>query len=255
MPNIVLTEQKGSIRLLTLNRPERLNAINSDLITALRRALEDANSDDETRLVILHGAGRAFCTGNDMKDSENSLGEAYCDETTRAHARELQEITRQIVLSEKIYVAAIHGWAVGGGFEWAINCDFSVWAEDARAFFPEVGWGLFATGGVMSLLSRMVGITRAREMLLLGEKYDARQLQEFGLAWRVVPESTMMQTALQAAEQIVALPDAAVRRFKKTFNAAIYMDLEQTLAAEVEALVAGMASTETADLVKGFEKK
>ncbi len=254
MNNVVLSEQKGSIRILTLNRPGSLNAINAELITALRLALTEANADDETRVIILHGAGRAFCTGNDMKESESRLEAGYSAEEARADARELQEVTRQIVLNEKIVIAAINGWAVGAGFEWAINCDFTVWAEDARAFFPELSWGLFATGGVMSLLSRTVGITRAREMLLLGEKYDAQALQELGLAWRVVPEPMIMQTALQAAEQIAVLPNTAVRRFKKTFNEAIYMDFEQTLAAEVEALVAGITSTETEDLVKEFGK-
>ncbi len=255
MNNVVLTEQKGSIRLLTLNRPECLNAINPELITALRQALEEANADNETRLIILHGAGRAFCTGNDMKDSASSLDRGYSNEEAQAHACELQEITRQIVLNEKIVIAAIHGWAVGAGFEWAVNCDFTVWSEEARAFFPEVSWGLFATGGVMSLLSRIVGVSKAREMLLLGQKYDARQLQEMGLAWRVVPESLVMQTALEVAEQIIALPDTAVRRFKKTFNQAIYLDFEQTLEAEVEALVAGITATETVALVKEFSNK
>ena len=107
----------------------------------------------------------------------------------------------------------------------------------------------------MSLLSIIVGVSKAREMMLLVEKYDARQLQEMGLAWRVVPESLMMQTALEVAEQIITLPDAAVRRFKKTFNRAIYLGFEQTLEAEVEALVAGITATETVALVKEFSNK
>ena len=181
------------------------------------------------------------------------MGDGFDSAAARAHADELQEITRQIFYSEKIVIGAIQGWAVGAGFEWTINCDFTIWAEDARAFFPEVSWGLFATGGVMTLLSRMVGVTRAREMLLLGDKYDAMQLQQAGLAWRVVPESRLMETALEVAEQISKLPGTAVCNFKKTFNAAIFMDLEQTLDSEVEALIAAVTDTETAARVGKFE--
>ncbi len=255
MTDVVLTEQRGNVRLLTLNRPERLNAINPEMITALRLALLDANADDETRVIILCGAGRAFCTGNDLKDTAGSMDVGIDAAQARAHANELQEITRQIFLSQKIVIGAIQGWAVGAGFEWTINCDFTIWGEETRAFFPEVSWGLFATGGVMTLLSRMVGVTRAREMLLLGDKYDAQQLQEIGLAWRVVPESVLMQTALQLAEQISALPGTAVRGFKKTFNGAIFMDLEQTLDAEVEALIAAVTDDETPGRVSSFEQK
>jgi len=255
MTDLVLSEQTGPVRILTLNRPERLNAINPGLVTAFRRALEDANTDELTRVIVLQGAGRAFCTGNDLKDSAENFDSDYDAKQADAHARELQEITRQLVLSDKIVIGAINGWAVGAGFEWAINCDFTVWAEDAKAFFPEISWGLFATGGVMTLLSRMVGIVRAREMLLLGEKYDAQDLLDLGVAWRVVPELKVKETALEAAERIAGLPATAVRLFKKTFNQAIFMDLEETLEAEIEALVASVMDAETAGRVSSFDKK
>jgi enoyl-CoA hydratase/carnithine racemase len=255
MTDLVLSDQTGPVRILTLNRPERLNAINPGLVTAFRLALEDANTDENTRVIVLQGAGRAFCTGNDLKDSAENFDADYDAKQADAHARELQEITRQLVSSDKIVIGAINGWAVGAGFEWAINCDFTVWAEDAKAFFPEISWGLFATGGVMTLLSRMVGIVRAREMLLLGEKYDAQALLDLGVAWRIVPESMVKETALEAAERIASLPTKAVRLFKKTFNQAIFMDLEETLEAEIEALVASVMDSETADRVSSFEKK
>jgi enoyl-CoA hydratase/carnithine racemase len=255
MTDLVLAEQTGPVRILTLNRPERLNAINPGLVTVFRLALEDANADENTRVIVLQGAGRAFCTGNDLKDSADSFDSDYSAKQADAHARELQEITRQLVSNDKIVIGAITGWAVGAGFEWAINCDFTVWAEDAKAFFPEVSWGLFATGGVMTLLSRMVGIVRAREMLLLGEKYDAQHLLDLGVAWRVVPESKVKETALEAAEQIASLPATAVRLFKKTFNQAVFMDLEETLEAEIQALVASVMDAETADRVSSFDKK
>ncbi len=252
MADVVLSEQKGKIRVLTLNRPERLNAINLELITAFRLALEAANADEHTHVLILQGAGRAFCTGNDLKDSADSFESDFDAQQADAHARELQEITRQLVMNDKIVIGAIRGWAVGAGFEWAINCDLTIWAEDAKAFFPELSWGLFATGGVMALLPRMVGIVRAREMLLLGEKYAAQDLLDLGIAWRVVPDAKVKETALEAAEQIAGLPATAVRLFKNTFNQAIFLNLEETLEAEVKALVTSIMDSETAGRVSDF---
>ena len=253
MLDIVLSEQKGSIRVLTLNRPDCLNAVNAALITALQKALVDANEDDDTSIIILKGAGRAFCTGNDMKESADSMGSGGKASQVEAHVHELQEITRQIVSSNKIVIGAIHGWAVGAGFEWAINCDFTIWAEGTRAFFPEVKWGLSPTGGVMTLLPRIVGIAKAREMLLFGEKYTASEMLDLGIAWRMVPDSELDKTALEAAEQIASLPQATVSQFKKTFNRSVFADLEHTLEAEIELLVNSLMSDETANRVKTFE--
>jgi enoyl-CoA hydratase/carnithine racemase len=253
MTQLVLSELKGSIRTLTLNRPERLNAVNVALISALLQALIEANADKATSVIILKGAGRAFCTGNDLKDSAETLGESMGSHDLELHTRELQEITQQIVSSDKFVIGAIHGWAVGAGFEWAINCDFTVWADSAQAFFPEVSWGLSATGGVMTLLPRMVGISKAREMLLLGNKYSADQLLDLGIAWRVVPESELEQTAQEAAEKIAGLPRTAVSHFKKTFNRTIFMNLEDALEAERDVLIKSMMDAETAAIVKTFD--
>ena len=104
-------------------------------------------------MVIFTGAGRAFCAGDDLKAHRHPETEAEA----RAWIEAIQQVTREIVLGRAPVIGAINGWAVGGGFEWAINCDFSIWARSARAFFPEVRWGWFVTGGVTSLLPARVG--------------------------------------------------------------------------------------------------
>lgn len=253
MTNLVMSEQIGAIRILTLNRPDRLNAINPPLVSALLQSLTDANANDDTSVIILKGAGRAFCTGNDLKQSAESMGEGWDPDHASLHVRELQEITRQIINGEKMVIGAINGWAVGAGFEWAINCDFTIWAEDAQAFFPEVSWGLSATGGVMTLLPRIVGIAKAREMLLLGDKYTAVELLDLGLASRVVPKAELENAALEAAEKIVRLPRRTVGQFKKTFNRAVFMNLEQTLQAETDTLTNSLKGPDAKTRVKEFE--
>ena len=118
----------------------------------------------------------------------------------------IQSATRAIIFGDKPVVGAINGWAVGGGFEWAINCDFPIWAESAKGFFPEVSLNAFVTGAVSSLLPALVGLNKAREMLFLGEQYEARALLEMGVAWRVVSGERLLAQALAVAEKLIGLP-------------------------------------------------
>jgi enoyl-CoA hydratase/carnithine racemase len=150
----VLSELDGGVRTITLNRPERLNAMNRQLIDDVAASFTDAHTDAATRAIIFTGAGRAFCAGDDRK--------AHVHPETEAAARDLvtaiQRATEAIIFGSKPVVGAINGWAVGGGFEWAINCDFPIWADSAKGFFPEVSLNLFVTGAVTSLLPAMVGL-------------------------------------------------------------------------------------------------
>ena len=167
----MLSERDDSgIRTITLNRPDRLNAMNRQLIDDLARAVDDANADPFTSVIVLTGAGRAFCAGDDRRDHVHPESEDAGRDTVDA----IQRATDALVFGAKPVVGAINGWAVGGGFEWAINCDFPIWAESARAFFPEVSLNLFVTGAVTSLLPALVGLNTAREMLFFGDRYDAR---------------------------------------------------------------------------------
>ena len=154
--------------------------------------------------------------------------------------------------AKKPVVGAINGWAVGGGFEWAINCDFSIWARSARAFFPEVSLNLFVTGGVTSLLAALVGLNKAREMLFLGEKYNARDLLEMGLAWRVVEDESLTKEALSVARKLADLPPLSIQSMKRVLNQTAMSDLKTAMALETEATVAGFMDPETTRLLKSF---
>ena len=143
----------GAVRTITLNRPASLNAMNRQLIDDVAAAFTDANLDDATRAIVLTGAGRAFCAGDDRHEHVHPESEAQARDLVDA----IQRATEAIVFGRCPVVGAINGWAVGGGFEWAINCDFPIWADSARAFFPEVSLNLFVTGAVTSLLPALVG--------------------------------------------------------------------------------------------------
>ena len=249
MPGTVLAETKDGVATLTLNRPERLNALNDALLADLLAALDAALADEAVGALVLRGAGRAFCAGDDLKEIESQTAH---EAATRAFIESIQNVTRRLVLGDKVVVGAIHGWAVGGGLEWAIDCDLAVFAESTRCFFPEIAWGMFPTGGVTAILPRIVGLAKTRELLLLGETFGAAQAHEMGLAWRVVPDDEAFATAHETAARIAALPQAAVRDLKRVLNRAGSLDVEGALALETEATVRRFLDPETAARVKRF---
>ncbi|MCU1398835.1 MAG: crt, partial [Acidimicrobiales bacterium] len=156
----------SGVRTVCLNRPECLNAMNRQLIDDVAAAFDDANADPHTAVIIFTGAGRAFCAGDDRRAHVHPESEAEAADLVDA----IQRATAAITFGAKPVVGAINGWAVGGGFEWAINCDFPIWAASARGFFPEVSLNLFVTGAVTSLLPALVGLNKAREMLFFGDR-------------------------------------------------------------------------------------
>jgi enoyl-CoA hydratase/carnithine racemase len=248
MTGTVLTEDAGDgVRVLTLNRPQRLNAINAALLEDLIASLHDADRDATIRAIVLTGAGRAFCAGDDLKEFGDQAGNPA---VTRAYAERIQDVTRAIVGGDKPVIGAIRGWAVGGGLEWVINCDFAVAAEGTRFFFPEISLGIFVTGGVTELLPRIVGLQRARELIMLGERFDAAQARDWGLVWKVVPGGDLMPTALATARRIAALPPGPVRDLRRIL--ARRGRLEAAMAAETEATVRGFLDPDSAARVAKF---
>ena len=242
------TIDDDGLRSLLLNRPECLNAMNRQLIRDVTRAFDDANADDATRVIVFSGAGRAFCAGDDRHEHRHPQNEAEAREFVEL----IQNATRAIVLGAKPVVGAINGWAVGGGFEWAINCDFPLWAESAKGFFPEVSLNLFVTGGVTALLPALTGLNRAREMLFLGERYDAQALLAMGVAWRVVADEQLMPSARETALRLARLPPQSVCAMKRVLRNTSSADFEQALRLESEATIAGFMDPQTTRLLKDF---
>ncbi len=237
------------VRTISLNRPKSLNAMNRQLIDDVALAFDDANHDASTCAIVFTGTGRAFCAGDDRKEHTHPADEAEARDLVDA----IQAATEAIVFGPKPVVGAINGWAVGGGFEWAINCDFSIWAESAVGFFPEVSLNLFVTGAVTSLLPALVGLNTAREMLLLGDRYSADELHRLGVAWRVASDDKLLDEATAVARQLAALPTLSVQAMKRTLNHAAATDLRVAMQIETEATVIGFLDPLTTDLLKEFD--
>ncbi len=238
----------GAVRTITLNRPERLNAMNRQLIDDVAAAFGDAHADAGTKAIIFTGAGRAFCAGDDRREHVEPSDEAEARDLVDA----IQRATEAVIFGPKPVVGAINGWAVGGGFEWAINCDFPIWAKSAKGFFPEISLNLFVTGAVTSFLPALVGLLKAREMLFLGERYDAASLGELGVAWRVVPDEDLMANAHEVAARLAQLPPLAVGAMRRVLNRTASSDVATALRLETEATVAGFLDPETTRLLKDF---
>jgi enoyl-CoA hydratase/carnithine racemase len=251
MAGTVLTEDAGDgVRVVTLNRPQRLNAITPELLEDLIAALQAADRDPAIRAVVLTGAGRAFCAGDDLKE----FGAQSTDEaTTRAYIERIQDVTRAMLLGDTPVIGAVRGWAVGGGLEWVINCDFTIAAEGTRFFFPEVSLGVFVTGGVTALLPRIIGLQRARELIMLGERFDAAQAREWGLVFKVVPDTELMPQALALARRVAALPTGPVRDLRRILARRSGGGLEAAMAAETEATIRGFLDPETTKRVAAFD--
>ena len=241
-------EVDNGVVTISLNRPHRLNAMNRVLIDETGDAFARANADDDVRVIIFTGEGRAFCAGDDRHEHRHPENEAEARDLVEA----IQGVTEEIVLGDKPVVGAINGWAVGGGFEWAINCDFSLWAKSAKAFFPEVSLNLFVTGGVTSLLPAMVGLNKAREMLLLGERYDAEALCAMGVAWRVVEDEYLFEETMRLARRLADQPALSTRAMKRVLNRTAMSDPRAAMRLETEATVAGFLDPRTTELLQAF---
>jgi enoyl-CoA hydratase/carnithine racemase len=246
---VICTDLGDGVRQVSLNRPARLNAIVPELLDDLVAALTEADRDEGVRAIVLTGEGRAFCSGDDLKEFSS---QATDDDGTTAYVERIQDVTRAMVLGGKPVVGAVRGWAVGGGLEWVINCDFAIAAEGTRFFFPEVTWGLFVTGGVTEILPRLVGLQRARDMILFGEKFDARQALEWGLLREVVADADLMPRAIALAKRIAALPAGPVGDLKRILARRHGAGLEAAMAAETAATVRGFLDPETAKRIAAF---
>jgi enoyl-CoA hydratase/carnithine racemase len=248
MPSATL-QTEGPVSIVTLDRPERLNAIGGTLLADLHTALVQAQADPATRAIVLTGAGRAFCAGDDLKEFADQARSA---ETIADTCEHIQQITRDIMFGPKLVVGAVHGYAVGGGFEWVLNCDLVVAADDLVCFFPEMALGHFVTGGVTHLLPRCVGHQRAVELIVLGERQDAPALHRLGIVNRVVPLAQLMSRALEIANRVAAQSSLSTSQLKRVINQGLGAQLATALDLERDAAMACFASAETAQRIEAF---
>jgi enoyl-CoA hydratase len=246
----VLIERRGPVLWLTLNRPHRLNAVSLPLYRGLVRAL--AEVDEDVRVVVLTGAGRAFCAGADLKaHAEQPL----TAKQRRSYVRAAQRANLLLQRGPRPVIAAVNGPAIGGGLELALSCDFIVVASDARLRLPEIALGTFVGGGVTYTLPERVGMARARELLLLGEFFTGEQAEAMGLANRAVAAARVQATALEMAGKLAAMAPVSMTLARRLLRRARRMSRRQLLEAEARALETCMSTDDWREGVIAHREK
>ena len=229
----ILTDQQGAVLTLTLNRPERRNPITDlTMVDAIIAALEAAEADSTVRAVILTGAGKAFCSGGDLRQMQpgpDSLIGATPEETQANYRNGIQRIPRAMESLGVPVIAAVNGAAIGAGCDLTCMCDIRIASTEARFAESFVKLGLIPGDGGAWLLPRIVGFSRATEMALTGDVIDAATALEWGLVSRVVAPEDLLPTCHQMAERIAANPPGAVSMAKRMLRRACTETLDQAL--------------------------
>lgn len=206
-PPKLISSLHDGVLALSLNRPEKLNAIDNDLSRALLDAFDAAQGDPSVRVVVLGGNGRAFCAGRDVSS-----------EPTEDDLVLVQAVSKAIVNLPKPVISAVHGWTVGAGLEWTLNADLVIAASSARFKLPEASIGVFVTGGLTATLPAYAGLARAKALMLLGEEFSPAEAQAWGLVWRVVAPDELQPESRRMAAKLAALRPEVLGQFKRVLN-------------------------------------
>ncbi len=247
MPVVLVEKQTPQITLITLNRPERRNALTIELMSDLSSAIEDAAADEIQRVLILRGAGSAFCTGLDLNEAA---------EMHKAHASAEMVAKTLVTLSQTrlITIAVVHGAAVAGGAGIMSACDFVIAAERTKIGYPEVRRGLVA-GLVMTFLRRQLRERDLRELLLASELIDAKRAQEIGLVNRVVPPNELENTAQKIATAILQGAPAAVTNSKRLIEELWSSSIAEDVALALRHHLEARESNEAKEGIAAFLEK
>jgi len=240
MSEFVRFETLDSIARMTLTRPEKLNAINDEMLEAMLENLRRVADDPELRVLIVSGEGRAFSAGGDIA-SMHGMDEAGFGETIQRYMR-LASAFRKL---EEITIAAINGYALAGGFELALLCDIRIAARSAVFGLPDAALGLSPTSGMTWLLPRVVGYGRAMHLTLSGEQFDATEAERIGLVSSVVDGAAIEAKAMALAHKIAAYPGPVAARTRAGFIGALEQDFASAMRFEEQAELDCFRSAET----------
>ena len=246
----IIYEKQNGVATITLNRPQALNAFIPQMNQEVLQALKDTDRDHEARCVMITGAGRAFCAGQDLKgrtpEQKGSLGASLREK--------YNPLIRQIRQMEKIVIAAVNGVAAGAGCNFALACDLRVASEEAKFIQSFVRVGLAPDSGGSFILPRLVGLSKAMELLLLGDTVDAREAQRIGLVARIFPAAEFAASARAVAEQVARAP-RGIGLIKRAVNRANLASLEQNLEYEAQLQEIAGRSADYDEGVKAFLEK
>ena len=239
---------------ITLNRPDKLNSFNPDMLRELHGVFQIIETDAAIRAVLITGAGRGFCAGQDLNVRQGQPGEK--GELVRKSLNDhFNPLIRRIHNLKKPVVAAVNGIAAGAGANLALTCDIVLAAESAAFLQAFVNIGLIPDCGGTFYLPRMVGMARAKGAALLGEKISAKQAAEWGMIWKAVPDQQLMSEAQSLAKRLAAGPSVALGLIKQALDVSVNHDLDRQLDWERDAQGSAAASEDFGEGVNAFLEK
>ena len=254
MGDYVSSELDGAVAVLTIDNPP-MNALSAPLLEELEVEIDRLDADDGVRTIMLVGAGeRAFVAGADIKEFP-SLRESAAEAQERGSARGIQKVGHHMDAARTPFVAAIHGFCLGGGLELAMCCDIRVASDDAQLGQPEIKLGLIPGGGGTQRLPRLVGVGRAQYLNMTGDFIDAATAYDWGLVEKVVPRSELRETALGVAQAIAARSPVAIAVLRELARTTRDLPLEEGLRREADGFRRCLASEDGAEGVAAFLEK
>ena len=249
--NTLLYQKEDGIGIITINRPQELNAQNSEMLAGLTSLLSDIEVDGSVKVVIITGSGdRAFIAGSDVKEMQSKTSLSIRGFVT-ANRIMLEKIERL----PKPVIAAINGYALGGGCELAMSCDLRIASENAKFGQPEINLGIIPGAGGTQRLTRLVGMTRAKELIFTGDIIDANTALNIGLVNKVVPAKELMSEARALAQKLLSKSSAALSLAKAAINGGWQMPLASALDLEMQCFSLCFATEDQKEGITAFLEK
>jgi enoyl-CoA hydratase len=242
----IIYEKEDQIAVITFNRPEAMNALNNQTRAEFAAAVQEVAADDDIKVLILTGSGKAFVAGSDIKEFNR---------TTPYAAHNIQRLGEMVEKLDKPVIAAVNGFCLGGGCEIAMGCDLIIASEKAKFGQTEINIGIIPGGGGTQRLQRLIGVCRAKELIFTGDIIRAEEADRLGLVNRVVPMEELMPTAKDLAAKIATKSAAALRLAKQAINRGMQTNLESGLRYEYELYSLSLSLEDKAEGVAAFLEK
>ncbi len=249
--NVIKYEKEEGIGIIFLNRPEQMNALSINLVEELSGLLDEIARDSKIGVVIIAGNERVFCVGADIKEVSN------VDSPVKAHSffAKIRSLFDKIEDLEKPVIAAVAGFALGGGCELALACDLRIAAMNATFGLPEIRLGIIPGGGGTQRLIRVMGITKAKELLYTGDSIDANEAFTRGLVNKIVADESLMDETKKMALRVIRQPSFALKMAKQAVNSGINMDMKSALAYEARCVEILFSTEDMREGISAFIEK
>ena len=245
------TERRGGVEIWTIDGESRRNSISRAMLAELNALLARAAADRTLRCVVLTGAGdKAFCAGADLKERPS-----MSDAEVHAFHDGLRRALRSIEQAPQVFIAALNGAALGGGLELALACDLRIAADSAQMGLPEVGLGIIPGGGGTQRLPRLVGVARAKDLVLTARRVGAAEALAMGLVGRIAPPGRLLDEALAYAAEVARNAPVSLRQAKKAIDGGLHLPLDEALAHEIEMYQDCLGTKDRLEALRAFAEK